>query len=167
METWAKIDGYKPIYYVSNWGRIKSIERVTPCNTGISKRKERILKFGDCRGYKNVVLFDETGKRHHILVHRLVAQAFVKNPNHLTEIDHLDANRANNNCNNPLTYKKYFGRKSARAKKIVCYFANGNFKAEYENMTIAATKNNVYRENISKCCRGIYKTTGGLIFKYA
>lgn len=178
MEKWAKIEGYKPIYYVSNYGRVKSIERVTMCNTGKGVRKERILKCGDRKGYKDVYLFDENGKRHQKLVHRLVAQAFIENPNNLPEIDHIDANKANNkvtnlkwvthkeNCNNPLTYKKYFGRKSARAKKIVCYFANGEFKAEYENMTIAAKQNKVYRENISKCCRGIYKTTGGLIFKY-
>lgn len=179
MAEWVKIKGYKPIYYVSDSGLVKSIERETPCNTGVGLRKERILKTAYVRRYKNVFLYDESGKRHSVLLHRLVAENFVSNPNNFKEIDHIDGNPENNradnlrwvthkdNCNNPNTIKKIVGRISARRKKIKCFDLEGNFIAEYDSMTEAAKCNNVLRENVSKCCRGLYKYTGRFTYKYA
>ena len=93
MEIWKDIKGYKPIYQVSNKGRVKSLCRETRCNkSGIMTRKERILKAFHFRKYLNVFLYDMQGEKHSILLHRLVAQAFIQNPDNLTGIDHIDGN---------------------------------------------------------------------------
>lgn len=179
MEIWKDIKGYKPIYQVSNEGRIKSICRETSCyNGGILKRKERLLKPTKTRRYSSVFLYDVYGKRKSVLLHRLVAMAFVSNPNNLSEIDHIDGNPENNradnlrwvthkeNCNNPITMIRYKGKKPWKNKAVRCFTSDGKFIKQFENITIAAKETGAHRENISKCCKGKYKTTNNLIFKY-
>lgn len=83
--------GYKPIYMVSNKGRIKSIQRETKCNkNGKYERKEKILKLSHTRRYLTAYLYDLQGKRKTVLVHRIVAKAFLDNPDKLNEIDHME-----------------------------------------------------------------------------
>ena len=179
MEKWAEIQDYKSIYLISNLGRVKSIKRETKFNTGIGIRAERILKQSKSRFYPMVYLYYENGERKSVTVHSLVAKSFVPNPKNLTEIDHIDGNPENNNaenlrwvthkenCNNPISLQRYKGRKSAKAKPVYCYSLNGDFIGKFDNITIAAEKTKTHRENISKCCKGKYKKTNGLIFKYA
>lgn len=178
-EIWKDIKGYKPIYQISNWGRVKSLGRETRCNTGKQIRREKILRHGKSRKYLRVYLYNNFGKRESVFVHRLVALAFIPNPDNKPCVDHIDGDQTNNradnlrwvtqkeNCNNPNTKAKIIGRKSARAKRVKCYSSNGLFINEFENITIAAKETNTHRENISKCCKGIYKKTNGLIFKYS
>lgn len=178
MEEWKDIKGYNGIYLVSNMGRVKSKSRITKCNNGKFLRPEKILRASKVRRYLNVFLYDG-GKRKSVLLHRLVAMAFIPNQDGLPEIDHIDGNPENNradnlrwvthkqNCNNPITIAKWKGRKSARIKAVKCFSLCGDFIAEYESITIAARETNAYRENISKCCRGVYRKTNNLIFKYA
>lgn len=71
------------------------------------------------------------------------------------------------NCNNPITKSRYKGRISAKQKPVKCFSLNGKFIEEFDNITIAAYKTKSHRENISKCCKGIYNKTNNLIFKYA
>ena len=123
MEVWKKIAG-EEYYEVSNFGRVRSKERVV--NFGKQKRvvKEKILTPKDNgRGYKTVRI----GNRYPY-IHRLVAQAFINNPNNLPEIDHIntikDDNRVENlrwvnrkmNMNNSTTLNKHI-RKTDEEKK--------------------------------------------------
>lgn len=179
MEVWRKVVGYKPIYMVSNKGRIKSIQRETKCNkNGKYERKEKILKLSHTRRYLTAYLYDLQGKRKNVLVHRIVAKAFLDNPDKLNEIDHIDGNPENNvvenlrwtthkeNCNNPETIKKISGKPSKRRKKVIAYNLDKTLYEIYPSVTIAAEKTGAYRANIRKCIKGKYKTTANLIFKY-
>lgn len=111
IEEWKDITGFEGLYQISNFGRVKSLERM-------SKQKhlleEKILSITHATaGYCDVSLFKD-GVRYHKKPHRLVAEAFIPNPNHLPEVDHIDANKDNNrvdnlrwvthieNCANPL-----------------------------------------------------------------
>ena len=96
-EIWKDIEGYEGCYQVSNLGFIKSLERVIITKQGLKKRhKERILKntlFGT--GYLCVPL-TKNGTRKNYQVHRLVAQAFIPNPENKRTVNHKDSDKTNN-----------------------------------------------------------------------
>lgn len=108
-EIWKGIEGYEGIYQVSNLGRVKSLERVVRHNCGGSKIvRERILKTHICSsGYIGACLALNGGKKT-ALVHRLVAIAFLQNPEKKKAVNHKDGNKSNNNLNNLewVTYKE-------------------------------------------------------------
>lgn len=100
QEVWKDIIGYEGLYQISNLGRVKSLERVTISKNG--KRytcQELCLRFGNIKGYKFVVL-RKGCKSYQVLVHRLVAQAFIPNPDSLPEVNHKDENKSNNHVDN-------------------------------------------------------------------
>lgn len=179
MEIWKEINGYKPIYFVSSYGRIKSICRETRCNrNGKYIRKERLLRFSHTRRYLTAYLYDENGKKKSVLVHRIVANAFIDNPNKLKEIDHIDGNPENNrvenlrwvthkqNCNNPTTLLKTKGKPSKHRKAVAAYNLDGTLYKIFPSVQLAAEETGAHRANIRKCINGKYKTCASLIFKY-
>ena len=88
MEVFKEISGY-PKYFISNEGRIWS---------EISKHYLKPSKNNS--GYYMINLFAANGKRKKELVHRLVALAFVSNPNHYPEVDHINRNKEDNRAEN-------------------------------------------------------------------
>ena len=96
-EIWKDIIGYEGLYQVSSYGRVRSLDRYDSRNCF---RKKRILKLCANRlGYLKVGLWSNGKVKHH-LVHRLVAEAFIPNPNNLPIINHIDENPSNNNVDN-------------------------------------------------------------------
>lgn len=90
MEVWKKIEGFSG-YYISNIGRVRSIKR----------GKEKILKAKINKyGYYEVALQTDDYKQKMKRVHRLVAEAFIPNPSNLSEVNHKDENKLNNNVDN-------------------------------------------------------------------
>ena len=101
-EVWKDIPKYEGLYQVSNFGRVKVLDRIV--NSGIKnnkfvKRKGRILKQYNKNGYLQVTLV-LNNQRHYYGVHRLVAQVFIPNPKNLPQVNHIDENPLNNNINN-------------------------------------------------------------------
>lgn len=90
LEEWKDILGYEGHYQVSNHGRVRSV-----------KRNSTIILKGDCQpnGYKRVYLWKD-GRKKNFLVHRLVGLSFLDNPNHYSDINHLDENKKNNYVGN-------------------------------------------------------------------
>ena len=97
-EEWKAIEG---IYEISNYGRVKSLigwngkqyisrERILApyterVNKNYKRSKVKLLKEGEAKGFK---------------VHRLVAKAFIPNPNNYKMVNHIDGNKANNSYKN-------------------------------------------------------------------
>lgn len=100
-EIWKDIEGYEGYYQVSNTGRVKTLNRVVTQKNGTKKKlKERILKPAKCtNGYLRITLCTNS---HAIgfLIHRLVAKAFIHNPNNQPEVNHIDENIENNHVEN-------------------------------------------------------------------
>lgn len=99
-EIWKDIEGYEGYYQVSNLGRVKSVERFVDNGYGprgaVRSIKEKILKQGKTnKGYCFVILCKNSTKNN-VLVHRVVAKAFIPNPNNLPEINHKSENKAEN-----------------------------------------------------------------------
>lgn len=182
MENWKQIDGYKPIYQVSDQGRIRSLARSTNDNGGLFHRKERILKFSKSKlGYMLVYLYNENGKKKTIPVHQIVARAFIPNPENKPEVDHKDGDKTNNavdnlrwvthkeNCANPITARKqkeYIGKKAKHKKTIAAYKLSGELVGVWPTITIAAKETNTCRHSISYAANGKYKSANNLIWKY-
>lgn len=95
-EIWKDVEEYKGLYQVSNRGRVKRLAQ--PKNP--FRRDERILKSHiHTKGYEKVS-FVRNGTQKIFYVHRLVAQAFIPNPNNYPQVNHKDENKLNNNVEN-------------------------------------------------------------------
>lgn len=100
-ETWKDVKDYENIYKVSNLGRIKSLDRYVKRKDGVIYfKKGTILELIiNEDGYAQCKLCKQ-GKCTTVKVHRVVANAFVPNPNNLPEVNHKDFNRSNNSASN-------------------------------------------------------------------
>lgn len=94
---WKSVKGYEGIYEVSNSGYVRSLDHYPIGRNGNGIQKGRILKTSvSSKGYLQCSLSLEK-KRFHTGVHRLVAIAFIENPNNLPQVNHKDGNKLNNN----------------------------------------------------------------------
>lgn len=176
-EIWKDIPGYEGKYQVSNTGKVVSLNYN---NTG----KTKLLKQGHNRdGYKRVVLC-KNGKGKCYFVHRLVALAFIPNPNNYKEVNHKDECKSNNNMTNLEwctreyninygTIKERFseshkGENNPKSKPILMYDKEGNFIKQFDCISDTNEYFNNKRacSNVSGCLRGKTKTAFGFVFVY-
>jgi hypothetical protein len=98
-EIWKDIEGYEGYYQVSNLGRVKSLRRKTKSgNGGFKYIRERILRPGNGEYLTTPLVKNGVQKTHY--VHRLVAIAFIPNPENKMDVNHKDFNKKNNNVGN-------------------------------------------------------------------
>lgn len=120
-EIWKPIKRYEGLYEVSNYGRVRSLDAFLPFGKYVRKRCGRIMRIqNSSNGYKQVHL-SKDGESKIYRVHRLVAEAFIDNPNGYPEVNHKDENRANNQADNlewcTHQYNNSYGNKPARGSK--------------------------------------------------
>jgi len=172
MEEWRDIAGYEGLYQISNIGRVKSLDRIIDEKHHV---KERIMKPYKTRGYYSVHLSKDNIKKA-FLVHRLVAGAFIENPNNLPYINHKDEGRTNNCVDNlewctkleNNIYGTKIERQTAKIRKpVLQYDLDGNFMKEWIS-AIDAEKAiaGKFTSAIMKCASGKNKTAYGFIWKY-
>lgn len=88
-EIWKEIQGFEGLYAVSNRGRVMNI-----MSGKVLKNRINTV------GYSTVALCKGDGTSKKIDVHRLVAKAFIENPDNLPQVNHIDENKRNNNVSN-------------------------------------------------------------------
>ena len=160
-EIWCPIKGYEGFYGVSDQGRVRSLKF----------GKERILKpIRNQQGYILVCLCKNREKKM-CKIHRLVAQAFIPNPDNLPQVNHRDEDKTNNYVQNlewcDSKYNNNYGTRNQRISKTVLqYTKSGAFVREWKS-THDAERNLGYSKcNISKCCNGKLKSAYNFIWKY-
>jgi hypothetical protein len=159
-------------------GRVKTVDHPVWCkvNNSYSIRKGRfcVPTNNNSKGYWRVGI-QINGKQKHFAIHRLVAKAFIPNPDNLPQINHIDGNK-NNNCVSNLEwctakYNSNYGSRNCRManghkKKVAKYDASGRLVDKYNSAIEASIKNGCDASRITKCCRGERKLHGGWAWKY-
>ncbi len=176
-ETWKDIVGYEGLYQVSNFGRVKSLERYRS-NHGKQQLISESIKSTrkDKQGYLLLDLYKDN-KQKTVRVHRLVAEHFLNNPDNKETVNHIDGNKENNNVmnlewstfkeqnehlyKNNLKSKKNIDKavkamNKAQAKKVKCL----NNGVIYESASEAARTVGISGSLIMRCCRGERKSAG-------
>lgn len=196
-EIWKDIKGYEGYYQISNLGRVRSLDRIVVENKTGHKRPIRgkmlsnhLLKIG----YYSVGL-SRNGKCELKYVHRLVAEAFIPNPNGYDTVNHIDENPKNNSVENlewcthqyNITYRDTMKRaansrrwyydtvltKRAKGngysnKAVLQFDIDGNFIREWDSESNAARSLGINEwSGISAVCKGKKKSAFGYIWRYA
>lgn len=167
LEVWKDVVGYEGLYQVSSFGRIKSL---VGFNGHEYVTREKLLKLTHLRqGYPNLCLCKDLN--HHFFdVHRLVAQAFILNPQSLPCINHKDETRDNNHVDNlewcTQQYNINYGTANQRRAEtlsipVVQKTKSGETVNIHKSARQAERDTGINQSNITKCVSGEYKSAGG------
>lgn len=97
MEEWRDVVGYEGLYQVSNTGKVQTVEHHD--RFGRLYRQVEMRQHRSRNGYQMLYL-KAGGHRRMVLVHRLVATAFIPNPDNLSDVNHIDGDKTNNDVSN-------------------------------------------------------------------
>ena len=180
IEIWktAVYDGelYEKLYKVSNWGRVRSL--IT----------NRILKQGNVNGYLKVTLC-KNKKEKNCLVHRLVAETFLENPENKPQVNHIDEDKTNNfvgtpennykdgniewcwskdNINHGTRTKRASEtrKKGEKSKTVLQFSLDGTLIREWSSASEVQRQLNFHESNIATCCIGKRKSAHGFLWMY-
>lgn len=172
MEIWKDIKGYEGLYQVSNFGEVKSLDRIVKngnCNMFIKGRK--LKQATSTTGY-SIAAIQKNGKQQMKKVHRLVLSAFISNPLNKKCVNHINGIKKDNILHNLewVTYKE--NTKHAiltgltNDKKPISQIKDGLIIATFNSLSEASKKTNIQMSNISYCCSGARKNAGGYQWEY-
>lgn len=173
QEIWKPIPGYEDYYEASSFGRIKRLSGWRNGRWGKQRVEEKILTPHDCgRGYCQVK-FCVNGVRSQPSLHRLIAEAFIPNPDNLPQVNHIDGDKLNNHVDNlewctcaensqhrSRVLKKWVGH----PKRPVRCIDTGIL---YESSHHASRDLHIGQGGIFSNCQGRTSQAGGLRFEFA
>lgn len=177
MEEWKFIVGFEK-YMVSNLGRVKSL------NYKRTGKEQLLLPNKNNRGYLWVTLY-KNGADKKCLIHRLVAEAFIPNPDNLSQVNHINENKTDNRVDNlewcSAIYNMNYGERTKKQsetrkklrmlpprqdKAVEMFTLEGDKVAEFVSIADAARQNNFTESSVGACVRGYSKTCHGVVFRY-
>ena len=186
-EEWKNVVGYENLYMVSNYGRIKSLDRFVDHN---HHYLERIIKLSKNKNGYLIFTMCKNGKRKQQFVHQLVGNYFVDNPDNKPIFNHLKV-VTKDYCDNryinlvPATYSeniKYAYKNGTKkpnmnmcgvrgvlnklSRKIIQLDKYGNVVTEWNCVNDIERELGFLHGNIISCCKGRYKTAYGYVWKY-
>ena len=191
-EIWLPVVGYESYYEISNRGNVRSFERTityeTKAKSGIFvdrviKPKNRKICINTCGYYHTSFKVNKINKV--VRIHRLVAEAFIPNPENKPEVNHKDGIKTNCTVSNlewatPTENNQHaldtglrrsaafgkFGIDNPKSKDIIQLDKAGNVLNRFAGAREAERKTGIANSNISNCCHGKKMFAGGYIWKF-
>lgn len=189
IEIWRPVVGYEGFYEVSNLGRVRSLDRYKKGkHNAVMLLQGKLLTLKKrSNGYIEISL-SKNGKHKSHLLHRLVAEAFIPNPEDKPCVDHINTDRSDNvvwlnqdgsvnydktnlrwvtpkeNQNNPLSIKKQINNPQ-RSKLVLQIDSNDKIVNIFQSAS-EIERNMGKRTSVSSCCRGERKQAYGYMWRY-
>ena len=173
MEKWKTVKGFEGLYEISNLGNVRSLNYH---NWGIVKNLTPVM---DKDGYLRVCL-SKNGKQYNGTVHRMVAQAFIENPNSFPQINHINEDKSDNRVENlewcDCLYNNNHGtrnnrisksKRNTKCKKVVQTDLNGNVIREWVSLNEIMRVLGFNAAFVARCCHGVKPTAYGYRWQYA
>lgn len=177
-EIWKDIKDYEGRYQVSNYGRVRSLNYMRTGEMRVMKQQ-----YNDRTGYKHIILRHKNSRQKLYLIHRLVAMAFIPNPDGLPQVNHIDEDKTNNCVWNlewcTAKYNTNYGSRNEQAaktqtnrpdcsKRVYQYTKSGAFVQSYPSMKEAKRQTGIDRRSIRACCNNKprYKSAGNYIWSF-
>ncbi|WP_426388214.1 NUMOD4 domain-containing protein [Lacticaseibacillus paracasei] len=171
-EIWKDIEGFEGLYQVSNMGRVRSLDREDAQGR---RRKGMVLADSSSgRGYRKIALWRD-GDVKYKFTHRLVATAFLDNPDNFPQVNHKDENKKNNVVSNlewcSVIYNNMYGtrtKRSAKAKERPIYVVSGSGHHYFFGSAKKASELlGLWPQGVNNCLHGRVKHHGGFSFELA
>lgn len=177
-EEWRQIKGYEGLYEISNKGRVRSISRSVPVGSSFAFRNARIRKLNKKQNGYYGLLLSKNHKNKNFLVHRLVADAFLPNPNDFPQINHKNEDKSDNRVENlewcTEKYNSNYGTRMDRirknnpklkGKRVLCIDSFGKIINSYESIQ-SVKKDGHNPALVHMCCVGSRHKHHGYIWKF-
>lgn len=175
MELWKDIKGYEGLYQVSNEGRVKSL------NYKRTGKEKTLCPKKHNKGYLQIQLMNGDRNKTYT-IHRLVAEAFIENPNNYPCVNHKDEDKQNNNvdnlewCTQKYNMQYYYIRNGVITRnhkctkwtqKVVQLDNEGNAIRYWDNVAQIVKENRYNNTSIVECCNGKRKSAYGYKWEFA
>lgn len=169
MALWKDIAGYEGLYQVSDEGEVRVLKRTVSSKDGKTySRKPKMMK-SHLRGQRRLkyeaVVLAKDGQSKSYSVHRLVACAFIPNPDNLPEVNHKDENTLNNRVDNLEWCTHQYNIDYSKSKPVL-QIHNGSVVAQFKSIKEAGRQTGIKRRAINNVLTGWAKTAGGYRWVY-
>lgn len=178
QEEWRPVVGYEGLYEVSNLGRVRSVDRkreVSDTCKAACFYPSRIKKVVYRKDGRVAVALCKNGINRPHCIHRLVAEAFLPNPNNYPEVNHINENPSDNRLVNlewcSVLYNRQYGTRGHRiaytlSRSCIATYPNGA-TAWFSGIHTAGFITGINFRNIHSVCQGKRKHAGGIAWKFA
>jgi len=184
-EVWKPVteEGFEDFYEVSNFGRVRSLDRIVESKRGPLKYKGKLISTSlNSDGYPTFNLC-KAGKQRNVKVHQIVAKAFIPNPDNLPEVNHIDEIKTNNHVSNlewctrlenmrhgtglrrMKSHPNQIKRRKKSKKPVIGIKIDDGTKIRFESIA-EANRNGFKRRNIWSVINGIDKSHYGYVWYY-
>lgn len=160
------IRGYEGLYMVSSDARVYALPRPVKSNGGWFLKEGHEIAQGNRGPYKTVTLYDTRSRGRTFYVHRLVAEAFIPNPDNLPIVNHIDECKTHNHVENLEWCDKTYNVNWSCGRPVAQMDSSGKVIATYDGIRMASRETGIHKALIIDALKGRAEQAGGYVWKY-